>query len=116
MAFDAYRLKLVTRGSSNSLPGPMQDSFVATVSMGQQRSVMAIQVKRFGSNGNSSTRRRHLFGYPVFLVASFRRVALLIFQPAFRGKLGDVNRFGCQRMFVTNGCTTNGGWCVQRRG
>ena len=45
----------------------------------------------------------------MFLVAGFRRLALLNVQPAFRGELGDVNRFGWQRMCVTNGCTTNGG-------
>ena len=33
-----FRVKAVTRGSSNSLPGPIRGSFVATVNPRQQRS------------------------------------------------------------------------------
>ena len=56
--------------------GPSQDSFVATVNRKQQHSVMAIRVKRCGTNGNSSMRWRHLSDTAVLLVASFRRLAL----------------------------------------
>ena len=99
----------MSHGSSNDVPGPIQDSFVATVKPKQQRPVMADHVKRCGATGKSTMRRRHLFGYTVILVASFRRFALLSVPAAFRGELGDVNRSGWQQMFVTNGYTTNGG-------
>ena len=82
---DAHRLKPVTRGSSNNVPGPIRDSFVTAVKSKQQHSVMAIRVKRCGTNGNSTMRRRHLFGYTAILVASFRRLPCSRFPRHFVG-------------------------------
>ena len=67
----------MARDTSDSLPGPIRDSFVATVNPRQQRSID-------GRSRETVWCERHLddalatrVGYTVFLVASFRRLALL---------------------------------------